>query len=990
MHKVKVAINRGWKGKAIPFDDNIPDDHPDWERQGNISRSWFNVQIDLQELFAEIQQGHAVNAHLLTKDGEYVLNEHVGYRVNKDFVVSDVVLVDIDHGMTLDEALSHPFYQSYGTGAYTTSSHTSESHRFRLVFRTEDEIDNGRYMRLIRAGLNDIFGGDQKTVDAARAFFGNVGCWYELNEERFIPSKELLRLKKTGKNIIREESERKEVKNRELKKQRYTASGMHYLDPDKPLYRNSGTPLYLHEIKGHMTGIYCPFHEPEQQGKGSEFVDVNAQGIPYLVCQKCAPVIGSSVWPRLDTTDVRFIRKLKNKGDLFTEVDIYTRRYIQPIPQQDGVTLIRSPKATGKTYQLQHVVAEYKAQRKSVLLIGHRVQLLKSMAKKLELEFYKEQTHGGSISPAHYAICINSLPRISALQKPYDVVILDESEQVLQHLVGGTLSKEKRKHIVNLFYKHIQDAKAVYCLDADLGELTAEAIRDLRGADDSYYAVLNEYTAGGSIKLYESRKNIISAAHEAIRATGPVIVISNSKKHHEAIRTTYPVFITSNSKKYIDELSVQLKQDEISFFKITSENSETSEVEHFIDDIDKNIKNYRVILATPAIGTGVDIQARFAHVFGIFEANVNTHYDFDQQLWRVRNPDEVSVYIAPQTFQQPTEQDTIKQSMLDNYERTNDRLGYIDHGEGKPEWYGRLLNMYCHVQALQNISKNHLRDNFVSLKQSHGCQIEWIEKYEEDQEDNDYSEIWEMEKEERRQLLLEAHPCEYSWYTLMKNRRDKTKEQKAQCLRYEIENVFKESLDDNPDLIEYQEQEINWDLLKYEKFTMPIEDLVQRDIEQREEENHIIDLDNYTQRVELITEGLNKAGFIKGGLQWNLLDEVCKEDMTEFIEWARRNESDLQEVLNILVGRVTTEPVRTVKSLLKETGMVAVVSNRERVDGMTKTYYQLSEDRYDLLEKYRLRRQLWWDNKRKEEEEEVKYLESARLSSLEPECELTP
>jgi len=70
--------------------------------------------------------------------------------------------------------------------------------------------------------------------------------------------------------------------------------------------------------------------------------------------------------------------------------------------------------------------------------------------------------------------------------------------------------------------------------------------------------------------------------------------------------------------------------------------------------------------------------------------------------------------------------------------------------------------------------------------------------------------------------------------------------------------------------------------------------------------------------------------------------------------------------------------------------MVVVISNRERVDGMTKTYYQLSEDRYDLLEKYQLKRQLWWENKRKEEEEEEKYLESTRLGSLEPVWELTP
>ena len=62
---------------------------------------------------------------------------------------------------------------------------------FRLVFRTEEKINNGPYMRRIRAALNGIFGGDRKTVDAARAFFGNAGCWYELNEDRFIPGKEL-------------------------------------------------------------------------------------------------------------------------------------------------------------------------------------------------------------------------------------------------------------------------------------------------------------------------------------------------------------------------------------------------------------------------------------------------------------------------------------------------------------------------------------------------------------------------------------------------------------------------------------------------------------------------------------------------------------------------------------------------------------------------------------------------------------------------------
>ena len=68
--------------KAIRFDDNIPFDHPDWERQGNQAVNWFNVEITLQQLFDEISQGHAVCSHLLTKEGEYILNKPVGYRLN--------------------------------------------------------------------------------------------------------------------------------------------------------------------------------------------------------------------------------------------------------------------------------------------------------------------------------------------------------------------------------------------------------------------------------------------------------------------------------------------------------------------------------------------------------------------------------------------------------------------------------------------------------------------------------------------------------------------------------------------------------------------------------------------------------------------------------------------------------------------------------------------------------------------------------------------
>jgi len=103
------------------------------------------------------------------------------------------------------------------------------------------------------------------------------------------------------------------------------------------------------------------------------------------------------------------------------------------------------------------------------------------------------------------------------------------------------------------------------------------------------------------------------------------------------------------------------------------------------------------------------------------------------------------------------------------------------------------------------------------------------------------------------------------------------------------------------------------------------------------------------------------------------MDEFSKCDMEDLAEWAQHNAADLDTILDIAVGRVSFEPIRTVKSLLKETGMIAEKSNQEKVDGVTVTYYQLSEERHQLLEKYRLRRKAWWEKKEQEKEEEIKF-----------------
>jgi hypothetical protein len=87
------------------------------------------------------------------------------------------------------------------------------------------------------------------------------------------------------------------------------------------------------------------------------------------------------------------------------------------------------------------------------------------------------------------AVCLDSLPKYNESSggrqpKAHDLVIIDESEQVLAHLLSDTI--EKRYGIERCFdalMYEVANAKAVIALDADLGLVTAQAMQAMRPQD---------------------------------------------------------------------------------------------------------------------------------------------------------------------------------------------------------------------------------------------------------------------------------------------------------------------------------------------------------------------------------------------------------------------------------------------------------------------------------------------------------------------------
>jgi len=232
------------------------------------------------------------------------------------------------------------------------------------------------------------------------------------------------------------------------------------------------------------------------------------------------------------------------------------------------------------------------------------------------------------------AVCLDSLPTFNEpyvvrcefgkpiweQPRPHDLVIIDESEQVLAHLQSETIAKRfgKERCFDALMYE-ISGAKAVIALDADLGLVTTHAMRTMRPQDwASRCSII--YNAPiipvqkRTMRLFSSKKRL---EHEVI----------------EAVRRGERCFIVSNSKKCVDILHTMILKEcgeGVVLRVITSDNSRDQRTVQFLTNIKTEILTVQVVIGSPSIGTGIDItfpdgECMVDRVFGFFYPFVNTH-----------------------------------------------------------------------------------------------------------------------------------------------------------------------------------------------------------------------------------------------------------------------------------------------------------------------------------------------------------------------------
>lgn len=1001
------------------------------EDVGLHNHKFTNLDIPVDLLTEAIKDGLAFCPHI--KPGLE--------RKKSNFLVSGFLAVDIDKGLTLEQAMAMEFTQKYASLIYTSFSHTDRLNKFRIVFELESPITCPERMAMALDALVFLYGADKKCKDPAHFFFGNTNAqvWLPGN---VMPDSAVGALVQRGIELTTPKhslsaSGDKVTKRSDLrigKDQfiRLKGGGLDYLNNiapktavhcPSPSHEDKNASAVVLRSSGGNNLIYCfgehcectfflegtnfkryafdygweaairakqKYRESHYRDRGLTLPPVSdIKGVSGYLSTALNPApfdVGRDYSPYLITLDTPFlsvpdiaIRHPRFADDLVIDEENnltlsgMLREREQGIVSMDssldndveelvkhrwlsdtGITYIKSPKGTGKTTLLHDIVDYYRHATKPVrvLLIGHRRSLIGATAKALDLISYLKSVNGKievyNDPSDFYAICLDSLMRLNPAKHRYDVVIIDEVEQVLSHLLSSTLGA-KRSNIMALLQEYLKQARQVFALDADLSELTLGVINamDTDWPDRLEFAVINQYKPEGrSVRMYNHPR----ASH----LLG--VMVDYLKKGKRC-------YVCTNSRKQAKKIFRQAQQQfpNIKAMVVTSENSNTPGGQAFIQNIVTKALEYDLIVSSPSLGTGIDItfpdgESHIDAVFGIFSTRNTTHFDMDQQICRVRHPKEAHVWIAGETYISETDPAVIEMDIEAMQGKFVHYQGFDKYGKpiiGPVDVMHRKI--YAAVAQTRRASMNRLRENFGNLKSYQGWEVKTV-PYDKTvgtvgaQFMKAADDLCQQEDAER---LLSARRIDYPQYDLLQNAESLSVDDEAAIERFRFEQFYRQDID--ADLLAFDAGgSMSSALENYMPLVSPDDHNFWGVLES---DKALMDRGKRLKMKQAMTEVLTAAGiWTESGFDTTV--SIEDETMGDFISACRKNEYVLLEHYNIkLRSKFDEKPIQQMGIILKAFGLAweDKKGKRDQSNGGSRMLYTIDKAAHaNLLRGYHM------------------------------------
>lgn len=329
------------------------------------------------------------------------------------------------------------------------------------------------------------------------------------------------------------------------------------------------------------------------------------------------------------------------------------QHYLGDLPfPSSGFAFIKSAKGTGKTRSLQPLIQEATRSGHRVLLVTHRIQLGRAICSAIGIDWIEERWTSATQGILGFGLCIDSLhPESQARFNPQDwrgaIVVFDELEQILWHVLNSYTCYEKRVNILETLKELIETVYSTGGLiigqDADLSDVSVKYLLGL--VDDSIepWVALNSWKPeqGWNVTYYDTPDPtpLIAQMEAIIEQGGRVFACLDSQKAKSR-------WGTINLERYLQGKHPNKRILRVDSQSVADPNHPAYGV---VERLDEVAPDYDIILTSPTIGTGVDhtLRDHYAAVFGIFQGTTPDS-EARQHLARVRDP--VPRYIWARSF----------------------------------------------------------------------------------------------------------------------------------------------------------------------------------------------------------------------------------------------------------------------------------------------------------------------------------------------------
>ena len=309
----------------------------------------------------------------------------------------------------------------------------------------------------------------------------------------------------------------------------------------------------------------------------------------------------------------------------------------------EGIFALKSPKGSGKSVQIKNIIASARNQGMKVISLTPRRALGREQSLKWDIEW------GGDteITGLHrltlwenlftLGICWDSLGHLIERDWSQTLVIVDEAELALVHLLLSSTCKEKRPLILRVWETKLRECLTnggmLLIADADLTDLSINYFRALV-PDAPLFLVTNQYQGRETrwqIDFQTGKKDtaiarlIVDLARPVVDAEGErqrrIVIPTDSQDQAEAlerfIRERYPHLLT---------------------IRIDSTTTETDKGRGFVERPNERILELQpdVLIYTPSMGAGVSIDVQWFDGMYAFFNGVIEPSQCRQMLGRVR------------------------------------------------------------------------------------------------------------------------------------------------------------------------------------------------------------------------------------------------------------------------------------------------------------------------------------------------------------------